>query len=443
MPRCTRCNAPLDNASGGDTTPGGPFAADATSHDSAGTPPGEDATSSDLFSRPLSDDATISGPFGNPLGQDAIRNLPGPPAEDATARDFGTPPSEDAPSRDPFGNPLGDDTATRDFSGPGNTLSAGPGGSLNLGPGNTLSAGPGGTLDAGPGNDPNAPGRRGGLGRHSAGPGGIPASGGPGGGAESPPPPPWSPPPQDPVPWTPPPRESPPWGSPPPQYTSPMPPSGETSIPLSPEPWAEPAIWQPPPPAKKSKQPYFLILAGVVLLAGVALGIVFWPSGSKPAPPAGNAASQQSQQGVAPENEAVSGSPSGDGDLAAQAGTVDGLLKEMAGTRSDLGSVVTAGCGTPGLQRIRDQRQEQLDRARALKVDALQDGEPLKDALVRALEASVKSNQRYLDVAPGCPSDDDVAPINQEASDAKNEFIRYWTPIAEKAGLPPRDADTI
>lgn len=249
-----------------------------------------------------------------------------------------------------------------------------------------------------------------------------------------------------------------------------MPVSGETSIPLSQEPWAEssiplshepwaetathrpeepwaePAIWQPPAPAKKSKRPYVLLAAGAVVLAAVALGIVFWPSGSgnTAGTTGGPTTDQQSQTLGSTGNPSGSPTTTSSGpDLVKQAGRVDSLLSEMETTRSDLGTVVAGGCGTAGLQRIRGQRQEQLEKARALETGALDNGTELKDALVRALEASVESNQRYLDAAPGCPSDDEVQSINQQASDAKNEFIRYWGPIASKVGLTPRNGDTI
>lgn len=263
---------------------------------------------------------------------------------------------------------------------------------------------------------------------------------------DEPPAPPWGAPPprqpQIPVPWeTPPGRPAPPGQPPQPDYTTPMPPSDETITRLSAEPWSEPAIWQPPAPPKKSRAPYFLAAAGVVLLLGVALGIVFWPSGPEtPAgPPAAGTPSTPQSQGAVPQTEESAGG----GDLDAQAKAVDGLLAEMGTTRSDLGSVVVAGCGTSGLQRVLDARKAQLDKARALEVTALDNGTQMKDALVRALEASSESNQRYLDAAPGCPSDSDVADVNQRASDAKNEFIGYWTPIAQQAGLPARSADDI
>ncbi|NVI92019.1 hypothetical protein [Actinomadura sp. BRA 177] len=229
-----------------------------------------------------------------------------------------------------------------------------------------------------------------------------------------------------------------PWEAPP-DYTTPMPPSQERSIPLSPEPWAEPAIWQPPAPAGKSRLPYFLGAAGFVLLIGVALAIVFWPSGSN-SPETPPAAVQQStpppSQGTVSQTEET-------GDVDAQAGAVNTLLDEMGSTRSDLGTVVEEGCTTSGLQRILDERQGQLEKARGLEVSALDDGVQLKDALVRALEASTESNQRYLDVAPGCPTDEEVSDVNSRASNAKSEFIGYWTPIADQTGLPPRTESDI
>ncbi|MDL4814857.1 hypothetical protein [Actinomadura opuntiae] len=277
------------------------------------------------------------------------------------------------------------------------------------------------------------------------------APGGFGSGYGDPLPPPWIPVPDPPEAGT--------WQAPP-DHTTPMPPSGEhstqlgqepwaeRSTQLGPEPWSEPAIWQPPAPAKRNGAMYFLVAAGVVLLVVIALGIVFWPSGSgKPARSVAGPASSPTGQTVTTEEESPTDSPTADaspsGDTTTQARAVDGLLEEMGQTRSELGTVVEEGCTIEGLQRIRDERQGQLDRANALDVSALDNGTAMKDALVRALRASVESNQRYLDVAPGCPSDDDVASANQEATDAKNEFIGYWAPIAQQVGLPARNGDNI
>jgi len=174
--------------------------------------------------------------------------------------------------------------------------------------------------------------------------------------------------------------------------------------------------------------------AGVVLLAAVALAIVFWPASTKdPGPPLGSPA-QQTRSGS-----------SGDAAprLNQQAGQVDTLLTEMAGTRNELGGAVTGGCQTAALERVRSQREEQLAKARNLQVDALENGPELRDALIRALEAAIESNRRYLAVAPGCPTESEVASVNERASEAKRAFIDYWRPNAERAGLDVRDADEI
>ncbi|XVQ11700.1 hypothetical protein ACQP1W_03695 [Spirillospora sp. CA-255316] len=265
------------------------------------------------------------------------------------------------------------------------------------------------------------------------------------------PPPPWGPsagdPAGDPGGW---PSSPPPASSPPP-----MPPhgdrDGETTISLSEEPWdndqwVEPEIWNPDQIRKKSPLPYVLLGGGVVALLAIALAIVFWPSSSNTGKPTANTPAAPGSQSAGTENQPVSDSPSDSGgatDLNRQAGQVDALLTEMSSTRSELGSVVTSGCQTADLERIRTQRQEQLGKAKALDVSSLENGTAMRDALVRALEASVESNQRYLDVSPGCPSDDDVAPINGQASQAKRDFIGYWRPNAEKAGLDVRSADDI
>jgi hypothetical protein len=273
--------------------------------------------------------------------------------------------------------------------------------------------------------------------------GGAPAGegapgGGPAGGVpvpRDPVPPPWAG--QNPVQWE---------GQP--DHTLHMPPAEERTTHLSPEPWAEPwtepAIWQPPAPPKRSTLPYFLGAAGVVLLIGLALGIVFWPSGSGAPPSTASGPSAGQSQGVASaSDDPTSDSPTGDGDLDAQAAAVNGLLEEMGGTRSDLGTVVTQGCPVDGVRRVLNARRGQLEKARGLEVGALLNGEEMKAALVRALEASTESNQRYLDTAPGCPSEGEVADVNQRASSAKNEFIGYWNPVAEKAGLPTRGESDI
>ncbi|MQY04430.1 hypothetical protein [Actinomadura macrotermitis] len=244
-------------------------------------------------------------------------------------------------------------------------------------------------------------------------------------------------PPPGPAPWS----EPADWNQPPPA------PPGEMTISLSEEPWNEPQIWQPPPPPRRSRAPYFLIAAGVLALAAVALAIVFWPAGpSDPGSAASTAGPQPSQEASPPEETSdtpTEASPSGD--LKAQATAVDGLLSDMSSTRSQLGTVIESGCSSSGLQGIRSERKAQLAKARELEVGALENGTELRDALVRALQASVDSNQAYLDEAPGCPGEDNatIADANSRASAAKREFLGYWNPNAEKAGLGARSEGDI
>lgn len=228
---------------------------------------------------------------------------------------------------------------------------------------------------------------------------------------------------------------------------------GEHTITLSPEPWAsEPQVWTPPPPQEKKKSPpYLLIATGLVVLAAVALGIVFWPSGSGKADRAGSVSPQTTQQ---PQQTASQGrppaspsdspsSPSPSGDLAGQAGKVNALLDEMSSTRGELQTVLSGGCDTSPLQRIKGERQSQLATAQGLDVSAVDGGQQVKDALVRALEASVASNAKYIELSPGCPSDADVADVNQQATDAKSAFIALWNPVAAKANLASRSESSI
>jgi flagellar basal body-associated protein FliL len=253
----------------------------------------------------------------------------------------------------------------------------------------------------------------------------------PGQPVQQPPEPPWAP--QN---WPPP--------SGPPADPSPWPPrDGEPVRPLSPEPWAEePEIWRPPPPPKRSLVPFVLAGAGVVVLAAVALAIIFWPASGQGPPPPPNSPAQQQSTGAEPSAQSAQAEDTGP-KLAQQAGRVDALLTEMAGTRSNLSAAVTAGCQSDDLQQVLSQRRDQLAKARGLQVDGLENGTRMREALVRALDASIASNQRYLDAAPGCPSEAEVANANSRASQAKNEFIDYWRPNAEKAGLPARSAGQI
>ncbi|MBO2455930.1 hypothetical protein J4573_53270 [Actinomadura barringtoniae] len=255
---------------------------------------------------------------------------------------------------------------------------------------------------------------------------------------------PWSPQPEEPTAWAP--SSSP--HEPPPYESA----HGETSISLGREPWDEPEIWQPPPPSnqrRRSAMPYVVIGGGVTILVLVALLIIVWPhdKNDNANPPLTQQGSSETEQtttdtGTAEPTDTESGSPTASADVTAQAGKVDSLLNDMTSTRRELGTVTGDGdCDSAGLTRIRDQRQSELGTAQGLDVSALQNGSEMKDALVRALQASLDSNKHYLSVAPDCPSE--ATEADQRATQAKSEFIQYWGPVADEAGLAARSADAI
>ncbi|MFC0038232.1 hypothetical protein [Actinomadura rayongensis] len=216
----------------------------------------------------------------------------------------------------------------------------------------------------------------------------------------------------------------------------PPPPAEERTTPLADEPWNHPPIWQPPPPRRRSPVPWIALAAGIVVLAVVAVGIVLWPSGS----PGGRGGATAAPTSAGPSASTIAESPTPDGDVHVQAQAVDALLTEMGSTRRELGSAIENGCTVSDLQAVRDARQSQLAKAQSLDVGALTNGAEMRDALVRALQASVDSNSRYLDQAPGCPTDSDpvIAAANERASAAKREFLGYWSTVAAAENLPSR-----
>ncbi|RFU40122.1 hypothetical protein DZF91_18745 [Actinomadura logoneensis] len=422
LPRCTRCDAPLNSGA----RPSGDAATRDDGWPSSPRWPSEPdapATQADAPGRPGSGLAPGPYPFASSAGHEATYpgDYPPPPSD----RDPGTPPhefghassgaaaesgggvggeAEHVPTESDAGYASHRSEADSGYSAPQTELDAGY-------------ASPPTVYDPGtpsPSADPGA----------AYGPPPEPWAGAGGAGlSATPPPPPGSP--------------------------------GEHTITLSPEPWAdEPQVWSPPPPPERRKSPpYLLIVTGLVVLAAVALGIVFWPHGSGKAGRTGSdtaATTQAAGPGTTgqPSETASSpsetpSSPSPSGDMTEQAGKVNALLDDMASTRGRLQSVLTDDCQTSGLQQIKGERETQLATAQALDVSAIDNGQQLKDSLVRALQASVASNARYIELSPGCPPDSDVVDVNEQATAAKREFIGYWNAVARKADLSPRTEASI
>jgi uncharacterized protein (DUF885 family) len=184
-----------------------------------------------------------------------------------------------------------------------------------------------------------------------------------------------------------------------------------------------------------------------MLAMAVAVGIVFWPTGG-PSP----------QSAVSPQSGTTVTSPQDTGsDGTAQATEVNSLLDDMASSRSELGKAMTAAAqcsalsdAVPNIRKVVGERVQQLAKAKSMQVGGLDSGDQLKDALTRALQASLDADRAYLkwaDNAQGCsgktPSDSDLergSSISEKrATPAKEEFLGLWTPIAKAEHQPARD----
>jgi hypothetical protein len=232
----------------------------------------------------------------------------------------------------------------------------------------------------------------------------------------------------------------------------------EGHLPPAPE---APVPWRPPPEPKRRTAPLLIGAWAIVMVAAVvAAGIAFWPTGDPS--PQGTVSPQSvvsSQGSVSPETAVAAPLDGGGG--TAQATEVNSVLDDMAGSRSELGAALqdAAQCATlagalPTIQKVVGEREQQLAKAKDLQVDALDAGDQLKDALTRALQASLDADHAYqawAEGAQGCtgdtPTDADYERGNNisenQATPAKEEFLGLWTPIAQQEHQPTRDKDHI
>lgn len=216
-------------------------------------------------------------------------------------------------------------------------------------------------------------------------------------------------------------------------------------------PVAEPS----PAPARPSWYRPLLIAGTLTLVAALAVAVtvaVLRAGPPAPVPTPGASAATGSPSGSTPEGTigrervvAVA-----DSDARKAAARVEKLLGGMGATRALLGDLTNLNCPPKGMLRAHGQRARQLETARGLRLDALPGGTALRDALVEALDKSVKALEQYLLRAPGCPPDGDVYPYNKAARDAKVRFVLRWREVIRWGGpefaglgLEQRDADTI
>ncbi|WP_283134806.1 hypothetical protein [Rhizohabitans arisaemae] len=237
---------------------------------------------------------------------------------------------------------------------------------------------------------------------------------------------------------------------------------------------------EPPGPERGRRSRRLLVVLAIVALAGVATtAFVFaLAGGSEPAPdPAPEdsvAADVSGRPGTDPVVPDVvlppppgadpgSGSepPSAEGSPGKeQALAVDELLDGSEPSRGALGPAIgrvrrCEEAGTATIERVTEERGEQLALAETLTVDALAGGEELKERLIRVFRSSKNADEGYLAwarrfVAGGCAGEVGADPdyrrgedASREAVAAKRDFVELWNPIAEREGLKPRSAAEI
>jgi hypothetical protein len=217
--------------------------------------------------------------------------------------------------------------------------------------------------------------------------------------------------------------------------------------------WTPSPQWQPdlPPPEpwrddepRGPRHPYLIAtIAGLLIGGVVASMILLWPDGGT--------------SGAAP-NPAASASRA-PGGAREQAAAINELLDEMAASRSALGPAIADAARCDGvaaaieqLDRVKEERRDQLGRARELPVDALPEGAELRAALTRAAGHSLAADEAFLawaEANQGCtddetPRDEHFAVgrslSRERARPAKEDFVDRWNPIAAEHGLPARSA---
>jgi hypothetical protein len=245
-----------------------------------------------------------------------------------------------------------------------------------------------------------------------------------------------------------------PWGGPVPPGQEP-PPGQENATKRLGEPWGSPVPpgqepppgWTPggPPPIgpggpagseKSRKTPLLIggIVAVVVLGVGAVWALTQGVSGSK------GGTDNQPKSAVA-------------GSAAQQASAVNEILKTGSTARAHLpGRLKTCddvSAGVSGFQQVVQDREQELSRSKALKVDQLPNGARLRRSMITAYQSSLDADRAYLSwareiqsrgcghhIAPLTESYKNAIAANGKAGPAKRQVAGLWKPIAAGNGLP-------
>lgn len=198
---------------------------------------------------------------------------------------------------------------------------------------------------------------------------------------------------------------------------------------------------------KKAGKPLIFAVASLVVAALLAVTYVMWPSGTKKPLAQPSPAAVQSSAKV--EDPVAKG----------QATAVNSLLNASAVSRGQLGRALVAAKTCNGLppaigvmQRVAQQRRQQISKARTLKVDALANGPQLRAHLARSMQISLDVDRAYLSWAQhattGCkdkPKADGNyrkgGQLSNQATVSKQRFAVLWAPVAREQKLHARTAN--
>lgn len=194
------------------------------------------------------------------------------------------------------------------------------------------------------------------------------------------------------------------------------------------------------PGTRSNKVRNVLIGVGVIVLAAIAI-------------PAAISSAHSGSPGGSGSSPTGSVSSAG-GPESTEAAAVHDVLQQSNSSRQNVeqhtGEVQNCSDvsdGDAGLQQDVSDRQNELNEAQNLSVDALPNGDALKTALVGAMQNSLNADNYYLDWANDvgscsgttAPSDSNLVAASSASKTAvsyKNQFVALWNQITPDEGYP-------
>ncbi|GAA0373219.1 hypothetical protein NE235_36150 [Actinoallomurus spadix] len=174
------------------------------------------------------------------------------------------------------------------------------------------------------------------------------------------------------------------------------------------------------------------IAAAVVVVGGLAYALTQGSSGGGGTPTAQQTTADTAAQQASAVEQVLKSGQTARGHLPARLRTCDDV-----------------SAGVAGFQQVVRDRQQELSRTKALKVDRLPNGTRLRQAMISAYQSSLEADQAYLAwakkvrargcggrIAPLVAPYHDALSANDKAGPAKRRVAALWKPIATAHGLP-------